>query len=62
MAALRGVAVLAVLLLAALGVMFVFDVIPRDTLQDLSIKTGYAVGILAAAALAIGLLLKSPKA
>jgi len=62
MAALRVVAVLAVILLAGLGALFVLDIIPRDTMQDLTVKTLYLLGILAAASLTIGLLLKNPKA
>lgn len=57
---LRSMAVLAVLLLAGLGCLFVLDVIPRETLQELSVKGIAIVGILGAAALAVALLVKRP--
>jgi hypothetical protein len=62
MTTLKAAAVLAVILLAGLGSLFVLDLIPRETLQDLTVKTVSLVGILAAASLTIGLLLKKPKA
>jgi len=62
MTTLKAAAVLAVILLAGLGALFVLDIIPRDTMQDLTIKMLYLLGILAAASVTIGLLLRSPKA
>lgn len=55
----KMMAVLAVLLLATLGVLLVFDVIPREQFQTLSVKGLMVIGILAAASLAVGLLMKS---
>lgn len=62
MAILKGAAVLAVMLLAGLGCLFVLDVIPRETLNDLTVKTLFVCGIIAAAGLAVGLLIKKPSA
>lgn len=55
---LRAAAVLAVMLLAGLGILFVLDLIPRETLTELSIKFVAVIGILAAAGLVMGLLIK----
>lgn len=62
MAILKGAAVLAVLLLAGLSCLFVLDLIPRSTLDDLTVKTLYVCGILAAAGLAVSLLVRKPGA
>jgi hypothetical protein len=55
---LKAFGVLAVLLLAGLGILFVLDLIPRETLQTLSTKGVLVIGILAAAGLVLGLLLR----
>lgn len=57
---LKASAVLAVLLLAGMGCLFVLDIIPKDTLAEASSKILAVVGILAAAGLVLGLLLKKP--
>ena len=58
MATLKFLAVLAVLVLAGLGCLFVLDLIPRETLETLSVKTAVVLGILGAASFVIGLLMK----
>ncbi len=55
---LRAAGILAVLLLAGLGMLFVLDLIPREMLKELATKSVVMVGILAAAGLTIALLLK----
>lgn len=62
MAILRATAVLAVILLAGLAGLFVLDVIPRETLNALAVKTVYLIAIIAAAGLAVGLLVRKPGA
>ena len=56
-ATLKAFSVLAVLLLAGLGILFVLDLIPRELMQTLVVKTVLVVGILAASAFVIGLLI-----
>lgn len=56
------VGVLGVMLLAAIACLFVFDVIPRDTLQEFSAKVVAAGAIVAAAGLVVGLLIRKPGA
>lgn len=56
---LRLLGALAVLSLAALASLFVFDVIPREELVSTASKVGLLLGIGAIAALALGALLKS---
>lgn len=58
---LRLMAVLAVLLLAGLGLLLVLDLIPREQLASLSGKGLMIIGIVAAASLAVGLLIKNDK-
>lgn len=58
---LRASAVLAVLMLTTLGVLFVFDVIPPEMLRHYTIKTLVLAGIVAAAGLILGVLLKNGK-
>ena len=60
MGILKASSVLVVFLLAGLGILFVLDLIPREMLQQLSIKGGLVIGILAAAGFVIGLLLNKP--
>lgn len=55
---LRAAGILAVLLLAGLGILLVLDVISRDLFTQWSVKAVAIVGILAAAGLLMGLLLK----
>lgn len=52
----RLVAGLVVLALAVLGVLVVFDVIPRETLVNLSSKLVLCAAIFVAASVAIGML------
>ena len=59
--ALRLAAVMAVLLLAALGLLLVTGAIDRAQFQEFSIQVLLVTAILAAAALVIGLLLKDHK-
>lgn len=56
--ALKAFGVLAVLLLAGLGILFVLDLISRELLQTLAVKTVLVAGILVASGLVIGLLLR----
>lgn len=60
MAILRAFSVLAVLLLAGLGILFVLDLVPREMIKELSIRGVLVIGILAAAGLVTGLLLNKP--
>lgn len=61
MTVLRTIGVLGVILLACLGTLFIFDIIQREMMQDLVVKTLSAIGILMVASVSIGLLLKAPK-
>lgn len=56
---LRLTAVLAVLLLAGLGLLLVLDLIPREQFADISVKGLLAIGIIGAAGLVVGLLVNS---
>jgi hypothetical protein len=56
---LKFIGILAVLLLAALGVLFVLDVFPREMLADAAVKSVVILGIVAAASLAIGMLMRA---
>ena len=53
---LKFIGILAVLLLAALGVLFVLDIIPREMLGDAAVQSLVVLGIVAAASVAVGLL------
>jgi hypothetical protein len=55
---LKFIGILGVLLLAALGTLFVLDVIPREMLADAAVKSVVVLGIVAMASLAIGLLMR----
>ncbi len=57
---LRSAGVIAILLLAGLGCLFVLDVIPREMFKELLAKSIAVIAIFAAAGLLIGLLLKRP--
>jgi len=57
----KVMAVLAVLLLAGLGCLYVLDIIPRDMLQELSMKSLAVAAILGAAGLVVALLVKEPR-
>ena len=57
---LRSAGVVAIFLLAGLGCLFVLDLIPRETFQELFTKTIAVVAILGAAGLLIVLLLRQP--
>ena len=54
----RFFAALAVVLLAAIGVLVVFDVIPAEALKDWAGKAGISVVIILAAAIAITVLVR----
>jgi hypothetical protein len=56
---LKIIASLAVLILAALAALLVFQVIDQSIFQDLAVKIGLVLLILAAAAVALGVLSKS---
>jgi hypothetical protein len=53
---LKLIGILAVLLLAALGVLFVLDIIPREMLGDAAVKSLAVLGIIATASVVVGLL------
>ena len=53
---LKFIGILAVLLLAALGVLFVLDIVPREMLGDAAVKSIVVLGIVAVASVAVGLL------
>jgi len=59
---LKLVAILGVFALAAVACLFVFDVIPRDTLQEVSLKIVAAAAIVAAAGLITAVLIRKPGA
>ena len=54
----RASAALAVVVIAALGVLVVFDVIPAEALKDWAGKAGISLVILIAAAIAITVLVR----
>ena len=54
----RFFAALAVVVLAAIGVLVVFDVIPAEALKDWAGKAGISIVIIVAAALAITVLVR----
>ncbi len=56
---LRLLAILSVLVLAALAILFVLDVIPREQFADAASKVFSLLGIAAVTVLAIGVLFKS---
>lgn len=58
---LKLIAILAVVLLALLGVFVVLDVIPRDVLGELATKIVLVACIFALASAALGLLMRSRK-
>ena len=51
--------VAAVLLLALIGILLVLDVIPREAVKEVTVKTMLVIGIVTAASLIIGLLVRS---
>jgi hypothetical protein len=55
---LKFIGILAVLLLATLGALFVLDVFPREMLSDAAVKSVVILGIAAVASVAIGLLVR----
>jgi hypothetical protein len=57
---LKAAGVLAIVMLAALGCLFVLDIIPRELFQEMLAKTIAVVAILGAAALLVALLLRQP--
>jgi len=57
---LKLVAVLGVFSLAGVACLFVFDVIPRETLQEVSTRIVAASAIVAAAGLVVALLIRKP--
>lgn len=56
----RIVAIIGVIILAALGLMLVFDMATTDEVKDMLIKLLWVVGIVTAASLLIGLVTKKP--
>ncbi|MGH8529324.1 MAG: hypothetical protein ACRETN_05705 [Nevskiales bacterium] len=59
---LRAAATLAVVLLSLLGVLFVFDLIPRETLQHYAVKILLLIAIIAGAGRVLGVLLRKERA
>jgi len=55
---LRAAAVLAMLLLAGLGILAVLGLVPRELLLEQSLKVLAVIAIIAVAALIVGLLIK----
>jgi hypothetical protein len=53
---LKSVGILAVVLLAMVGVLFVLDIFPREMLGDVAVKSFVILGIVGVASVAIGLL------
>ena len=51
--------VVAVLLLALIGILLVLDVIPREAVKEVTVKTMLVIGIVTAASLIISLLVRS---
>lgn len=49
----------AVLLLALIAILLVMDVIPREAVKEVTVKTVLVIGIVTAASLVIGLLVRS---
>jgi len=58
---LRAVAVLAVMVLAGIGILAVLGIIPQEALQEWATKIGLIAAIIAAAAVVLGLLARSGK-
>jgi hypothetical protein len=59
---LKSAGVLAVLVLAGLGCLFVLDVLPREMFQELFTKSLAVIAILGAAGLVVALLIRKPGA
>jgi hypothetical protein len=59
---LKSMAVLAVIVLALLGCLFVLDVIPREAFQELFTKSFAILVILGGAGLVVALLIRKPGA
>jgi hypothetical protein len=57
--ALRAIAVLAVLVVALIGILAVTEVIPREALQEWMTKAGLVIAIVVGAAIALALLARS---
>jgi hypothetical protein len=55
---LKSLGILAVVLLAMLAVLFVLDLVPREMLSDVAVKSFVILGIVAVASVAIGLLVR----
>jgi hypothetical protein len=51
--------VVAVLLLTLIAILLVLDVIPREAVKEVTVKTMLVIGIVTAASLIIGLLVRS---
>lgn len=51
--------VVAVLLLTLIAILLVLDVIPREAVKEVTVKTMLVIGIVTAASLVIGLLVRS---
>jgi hypothetical protein len=51
--------VVAVLLLTLIATLFVLDLIPREAVKEVTVKTMLVIGIVTAGALIIGLLVRS---
>jgi len=49
----------AVLLLALIAILLILDVIPREAVKEVTVKTVLVIGIVTAASLVIGLLVRS---
>jgi hypothetical protein len=57
--ALKTIAILAVLVVALIGILAVTEVIPREALQEWMTKAGLVIAIVAGAAIALALLARS---
>jgi uncharacterized membrane protein SirB2 len=57
--ALKAIAVLAVLIVALIGILAVTEVIPREALQEWMTKAGLVIAIVIGAAIALALLARS---
>lgn len=57
--ALKAIAVLAIVIVALIGILAVTEVIPREALQEWMTKTGLVIAIVAGAAVALALLTRS---
>jgi hypothetical protein len=51
--------VVAVLLLTLIAILLVLDLIPREAVKEVTVKTMLVIGIVTAASLVIGLLVRS---